>query len=142
MGTQQALTTEQLELLLLICSIEERKRKEELPPVDEVINQSCIYGAGKYDELTGVLNHYGYIDYTDNLTIDGRQYVDLFLEDLQKKAENPNIVINNQFTLINIEALNAGINSFVDIAGESEFFTKVAGGIKNVWQLVKNKVTK
>lgn len=143
MGTQQALTTKQLEFLILVESIEEfGKKNGNQTAIMEILTQDKFMTVEEYLELDRVLEYYGYLNEYGNTTVDGRQYVALFLEDLQKKIENPSIVINNQFTLINIEALNAGINNFVDIAGNSDIFKLVAEGVKKLRQFIKEKVTK
>ena len=136
MGTQQALTTKQLELLTLLYSIEEfveKEAKEEIvTPINEILISNCVYKEEEYDELTEALIAYGYVDDSIKLTTDGKQYIALFTEDLQKKAENPNIVMNNQFSLINMEAFNAGINTFIEIGKENSFLTKMVGFLKQL----------
>ena len=39
------------------------------------------------------------------------------MEKLQKKIDNPNIVINNQFSLVSIKELNVGINTKIEKSG-------------------------
>ena len=137
MGTQQALTTKQLELLTLLYSIEEfvdKEAKEEMvTPIDEILISNCVYKEEEYDELTEALIAYGYVDDNIKLTTDGKQYIALFIEDLQKKAENPSIVMNNQFSLINMEAFN--IDNFIKIAKECSVLDKVVNVVKLLKQL-------
>lgn len=174
MGTQQALTTKQLEVLIVLNAIEEdiaknnifferdagfrKERNQRLNDIDwaeygvktpgvifedtdgtEESNFDCA--VFELDELCA-LCYYGYINEKGDVTRDGKQYISLLLEDLEKKAENPSIVINNQFTLINIEQLNAGLNTFVEFAGNSITFSKVAEGVTKVIQFVKKKIIK
>lgn len=118
MGTQQALTTKQLEFLTTIYSIEEfAEGKEITTSIDEMLICTFGYTEKEYDELTEVLIQYGYIDDDVKLTIDGKQYITLFTEELQKKIDTPNIVINNQFALVNIKELNVGINTKIEKSG-------------------------
>ena len=73
MGTQQALTTKQMEFLTTIYSIEEfAKDKEITTSIDEMLICNFGYTEDEYDELTEALRHYGYIDDSVKLTIDGK----------------------------------------------------------------------
>lgn len=138
MSTQQQLTTEQVEFLTLICSIEELRKVEELPPSFIILTQDKAYTTEEYEELSEVLQHYGYLDEDDKVTTDGKQYLALFAEYLDKKSENTNIVVNNEFTLLKLDKLNIGLNAFIDIAGSSVIFKKITDGVKGVLQAIKN----
>ena len=104
----------------------------------------CTFGytEKEYDELTEVLIQYGYVDESIKLTIDGKQYIALFMEDLQKKVEAPTIIINNQFSLLNIEEFNAGINTKIEKSGSNSFLGVVAELTKSVIQAKLGIVTK
>ena len=67
------------------------------------------------------------------LTLDGKQYLYLLSEYVEKKVENPTVVLNTSFTLINIEKL--GLN--IDILPE---INEVFKGVKEFGVLLKNVV--
>lgn len=117
MGTQQQLTTEQAELLVLIKEIEDfdKQNPRNIPPggVKEILDGSNIMSPEKFDQLAKTLEYYGYLHMGDELTIDGIQYVELFQEYLQKKTENPSVEYV-PFSLINIEHME--IHLFDSIA--------------------------
>lgn len=106
MGTNQQLTTEQLEILILLneISIFKEEMSEQLTTdIQEIVVSNDIMSAEEFDEVTEVLAHYGYIDNVDNYepTIDGVQYLRLFKEHLEVQEKHPADIINNQFSLIN-----------------------------------------
>lgn len=112
MGTQQQLTTEQAELLVLIKEIEDFDKEQpgHIPEggVGEIIVSSEIMTANEFNDITDILENYGYLQNDCELTMDGRQYVELFQEYLQKKAENPSVE-QVTFSLINIEKMEGSI---------------------------------
>lgn len=77
MGTQQALTTEQIELLIIISEIEEfdRKHPRNIPQggIKEILESSNIMTSEEFKRLANVLEYYGYLHNGDELTIDGKQ---------------------------------------------------------------------
>ena len=138
MGTQQALTTNQLELLTLIYDIEEFGREHgNETGIKEILTQDGFMSDVEFDEISKVLIYYGYLSEDGEVTIDGKQYINLFVEYLQEKEKQPDVVINNQFSLINIENLNVGLNTFLNFGEGGEIFKAVVGGIKNVMQAIK-----
>lgn len=112
MGTQQALTTEQVELLILIDSIEEFESKNpgNIPPggIKEILDSSNVMEPEKFSQLANVLEHYGYLHNGDKLTIDGKQYIELYKEYLSQKAETPSVQ-HNSYSLINIGKLDSNL---------------------------------
>lgn len=139
MGTNQQLTTEQLELLILLNEINEFKENldEELETgVHEIIVSSQVMEAEKLDEIADVLEHYGYINDEYEPTIDGVQYLRLFKEHLEVQENKPTIVINNQFSLVNTLNLRLGLfNSMFGSSLESEL-------LKGIIKIVKKLASK
>ena len=82
MGTQQALTTEQLELLIIIDEIEtfDRVHPDNMPAggIKEILNNNGIMSPEDFSRIANVLGYYGYIHNGDELTVDGKQYIELF----------------------------------------------------------------
>lgn len=138
MGTQQALNTEQLKLLILLKAIEEfGEESGNETPVFEILGQDGFMKPETADELLGALNDYGYIDEDDKLTIDGKQYIALFEDDLQRKKETPNIEINNSFSLINLEKLVVGLDASIELGGVGDLVKGITEKIKSVLQSIK-----
>lgn len=139
MGTNQQLTTEQLELLILLNEINVFKENldEELETgVHEIIVSSQVMEAEKLDEIADVLEHYGYINDEYEPTIDGVQYLRLFKEHLEVQENKPTIVINNQFSLVNTLNLRLGLfNSMFGSSLESEL-------LKGIIKIVKKLASK
>ena len=139
MGTNQQLTTEQLELLILLNEINVFKENldEELETgVHEIIVSSQVMEAEKLDEIADVLEHYGYINDEYEPTIDGVQYLRLFKEHLEVQENKPTIVINNQFSLVNTLNLRLGLfNSMFESSLESEL-------LKGIIKIVKKLASK
>ena len=142
MGTHQELTTEQVELLLIIENIEEfdKTNPGNIPNggVKEILDTSNVMDPDKFNELAQVLEYYGYLHRGDELTIDGKQYLALFKEYLKEKTNNP-LIVHKSFTLINIENLKADIEaslgkiSFAVEFGElSKLFEKAGQAIKKL----------
>ena len=65
MGTQQALTTEQLELLIIIDEIEtfDRVHPDNMPAggIKEILNNNGIMSPEDFSRIANVLGYYGYI---------------------------------------------------------------------------------
>lgn len=107
MGTQQELTTEQVEVLILIEDINKylAENKETLEvPMSETVDGIIVTEDGCV-EVCETLEYYDYIESTEDgyeVTVDGRQYIRLFKEYLKAKKENT-AVIHKSFSLINIE---------------------------------------
>lgn len=138
MGTQQQLTTAQLKLLILMYDIEEfAKENEVTTSKKEIITQDNYMTVEDYDKFSEVLCEYGYITEDDDLTIDGRQYVELFAENIEEKKQNPSIVLNNRFSLINLEELNAGINFSADLGLGLGNLKAILANIKALWLIKK-----
>lgn len=141
MGTNQQLTTEQLELLILLNEINVFKENldEELETgVKESITSDNYMSVEKFEEMAEVLEHYGYIHdiYDYEPTIDGVQYLRLFKEHLEVQENKPTIVINNQFSLVNTVNLRLGLfNSMFGSSLESEL-------LKGIIKVVKKLVSK
>ena len=139
MGTQQALTTKQLEVLTLIYDIEEFGKKHgNVTGIKEILTQDGYMQDEEFDKYYKVLDYYGYLSVEGNVTIDGKQYLDLFVEYLQEKEKHPDIVINNSFSLIDLENLNVGLNAFVNLKEVIGIGKGLAGLIKSVMQAMKN----
>lgn len=137
MGTQQALTTEQLELLTIIYSIEDfSKGKGVTTSIKEILTQDHYMTVEEFNNHYGALVYYGYLDKDGVLTIDGKQYISLFMEYLEVKERNPSIVINNSFALINIKKLNVGLNAVLEVEGIGEIIKGIAGLVNKVKQLL------
>lgn len=137
MGTQQQLTTEQIELLILIKEIEDFNREQpgNIPDggVGEIIVSSGVMTADELKDTTDILENYGYLQNDYELTIDGRQYIKIFQEYLQKKAENPNVE-HISFSLLNIEKLElslAKIDILSNLGKWIELFGKAKKTIKS-----------
>lgn len=135
MGTQQALTTEQISLLLMIKAIDDfgKENPDNIPPggVMEVLVSNDLIQPEDYDRITTVLKHYGYLHNGDELTTDGRQYVELFAEYLQEKAQNPQMVYNS-YSLISIEKLSFNIDACLMKCGIADTLAEIAQFIQSV----------
>lgn len=141
MGTQQALTTNQLELLTIIYDIEEFGKKHgNETAIKEILTQDGYMSDVEFEEISQVLIYYGYLSEDVEVTIDGRQYINLFVEYLQEKEKHPDVVINSSFSLINIENLNIKFTAFEGLGEVGEMFKMVANGVKTVMQAMKNKM--
>lgn len=154
MSTYQQLTTEQIEVLILIDEINNCLKEDP----DYIINgiteeiYERINPKQSESEICDALEYYGYIEYgidedgeeTDYvLTIDGKQYIELFKEYLKAKTENPKVVYN-YFTLINIKELNLKLIEKLEVLGvkiETSEIIKLANEVlesaKNIWSLLK-----
>ena len=132
MGTHQQLTTEQIEVLILIDNINEHIKENKIEISEETnivriidemqaTKENCI-------DICKTLEYYGYIEDIGNieyeLTVDGKQYIRLFKEYLVAKAENVQF-IHNSYSLINIGKLKVNLEAClgkIDIStGLSDF---------------------
>lgn len=142
MGTQQALTTEQLELLVIIDEIQEydKEHPNSIPAggIKEVLDSSSIMDSDNFNRIAHVLEYYGYIHNGDELTVDGKQYIDLFKEYLEQKSQDITIQ-HMSFSLINFEKLDLSLSdsllkvSFLENVGEiSSLIKMVVQAIKKI----------
>lgn len=143
MGTSQALTTEQVEILILIDEINEYLAENNITlevPMSETID-GCIATEDRCVEICEVLEYYGYIKSVGNdyaLTVDGKQYISLFEDYLKSKATNP-AVVHNSFSLISCENL---IKSFEVCLGKIDISLPkfdIIDKIKNMIQASNGK---
>lgn len=129
MGTQQELTTEQISLLLMIKAIEDfgKENPGNIPPggVKEVLTCDGVIKPEDYDRVTETLEYYGYLSDEEELTADGRQYIELFAEYMQEKVQNPQAV-HNSYSLINVEKLSFNIEACLMRCGIAEKLVDVA----------------
>lgn len=141
MSTLQTLTTEQLELLILINDIEEygKKHPENIPQggIKEVLWSSNLMDEDKLVRITNVLKYYRYIDKYFELTVDGKQYIELFEEYLEQKAEDVKVE-HVSFSLLNIEKLDmslldsiAKISILDNVGSISKLLSVIVQGIKS-----------
>lgn len=145
MGTHQELTTEQVEVLLLIDEINKylAESREFLADKMAVVIDDSLHTSEGCMAVIKVLEYYGYVQESEDaeddyeLTIDGKQYLALFKEYLKQKTNNP-IIVHNSFTLINIENLKTNIEAClgkIDLALEfgelSKLLEKAGQAIKN-----------
>lgn len=121
MGTQQQLTTQQVELLILIKEIADFDKEQpgNIPQggVGEIIVSNNIMTSEELKEVSEVLESYGYLHGNYELTMDGKQYVELFEEYLQEKDKNPSVE-NKPFLQINIQNLEVALAK-IDIFGKT-----------------------
>lgn len=140
MGTQQALTTEQVELLIIISEIEkfDSVHPGNIPDggIKEILNNSSIMTPEEFDQLANILEHYGYLHHGDELTIDGKQYVELFKEYLRQKAENPNVE-HNSYSLLNIGKLEFDLEVCLGKISILENLGEISDLLKHAGQVVK-----
>ena len=131
MGTNQSLTTKQVTVLTMLKELENYVFFEEI--LEDFSWDSIGVKPDEEDEIFEILQHYGYIGSDRMLTLDGKQYLYLLKEYVEKKAESPAVELNTSFTLINIEKL--GLN--IDILPE---INEVFKGVKEFGVLLKNVV--
>lgn len=140
MSTQQALTTEQVELLIIISEIEkfDSVHPGNIPDggIKEILNNSSIMTPEEFDQLANILEHYGYLHHGDELTIDGKQYVELFKEYLRQKAENPNVE-HNSYSLVNIGKLEFDLEVCLGKISILENLGEISDLLKHAGQVVK-----
>lgn len=143
MGTQQELTTEQLEVLILIDDVNNyiTENKVDLESSIVEILDNLIKTKEAKLEICKTLEHYGYIGYDEEdesseesdylVTEDGKQYIRLFKEYLDAKSENISIT-HNSYSLINIGKLQMKIDACLGKANISANLGDVAELIKGV----------
>lgn len=140
MGTQQQLTTEQVELLIMINEIEEfdSLHPGNIPDggIKEILESSNIMSSEKFSQLANVLTYYGYLHNGNELTIDGKQYIELFKEYLRQKSEDLNI-IHSTYSLLNIEKLEINLELNLCKIGILENLGEIFDLLKNVVQVIK-----
>lgn len=145
MGTQQALTTEQLELLIIIDEIEtfDRVHPDNIPAggIKEILNNNGIMSPEDFSRIANVLGYYGYIHNGDELTVDGKQYIELFKEYLKQKSENPNIE-HISYSLLNFEKLEINLEACLSKISVLENLGEIPDLLKNVVQVVKEFIHK
>ena len=139
MGTQQELTTKQLETLIIFDELQKLAEADLIcTGIKEILTQDHFMSLEEFNEVFEALNYYGYVDMYGNVTMDGKQYVALFLDYLEKKEKNPDIAINNSFTLISLENLNFGVNTFLNLDAVVDAGKMVSSIIGKVQQYLKN----
>lgn len=140
MGTQQALTTEQAQLLIIINGIEEfdSVHPGNIPAegIKGILESSNIMTSEKFCQLANILEYYGYLHDGDELTIDGKQYVELFKEYLRQKAENPNVE-HNSYSLLNIGKLEFDLEVCLGKISILENLGEISDLLKHAGQVVK-----
>lgn len=87
MGTQQALTTEQVNVLSMLDTMVIETYENEL--YEKLWNEYDLSG-DEVDEALEALERYGYIYEDRSLTTDGKQFLQLNLEHYEKKIKNTN----------------------------------------------------
>lgn len=152
MGTHQQLTTEQVEVLILIKVIsefEEESHEKLTTDLEEIIDSNKMT-KDSGEEICEMLEYYGYIeeDITEGigyaLTLDGKQYIKLLDEYIEAKNENPEIV-NIYFSLINIEKIQFSLVDSFKLFGmdiEVTEIMKLAKGISESISSIVKKVKK
>lgn len=148
MGIYQQLTTEQLEVLILIeviSKFEEGNEKLTTDLVEIIDGNEMTKDSG--EEICEVLEHYGYIE-TDttegigySLTLDGKQYIKLFDEYLKAKDKNIEIV-HNHFSLINIEKIQFSLVDSFKLFGIDIEATEVMKFVKGILDSISSIVKK
>lgn len=145
MGTSQALTTEQIELLILIECIEDfdKENPGNIPNdgIKAILDTNSIMEPDDFDRITEVLEYYGYLENGDELTIDGRQYINLFKEYLKEKSNEP-MFVHNSYSLINIGNLELNLEACVAKIGYFENFKDIVNSIEKLLQRVKKCLPK
>lgn len=140
MDTQQALTTEQLELLIIIDEIEtfDKVHPDNMPAggIKEILNNNGIMSPEDFSRIANVLGYYGYIHNGDELTVDGKQYIELFKEYLKQKSEDIKIE-HVSFSLLNIEKLNLTLFDSLGKISFLENIGEISSLIKDVAQAIK-----
>ena len=151
MGTQQALTTEQLEILILIndiCDLIEEKHLEntyETAMTETVCGILCeeeneIPDDNKQhrvEEVCNILKYYGYLEDNYLISIDGRQYLELLKEYIECKIDNPSVV-NNNYTTINYKQLTNNLEAVLSKGNIAETIRECAKFGNTLLQLIKN----
>ena len=151
MGTQQALTTEQLEVLILINDICDLIKEKHLENTYKTAMTETICGIlseeenetpddnkqHHIEEVCNILNYYGYLDDDYFVSIDGRQYLELLKEYIKSKIDNPSIV-NNNYTTINYIQLENNLEAVLLKGNIAETIGECAKFGNNLLQLIKS----
>ena len=82
------------------------------------------------------MGYYGYIHNGDELTVDGKQYIELFKEYLKQKSEDIKIE-HVSFSLLNIEKLNLTLFDSLGKISFLENIGEISSLIKDVAQAIK-----
>lgn len=109
---ERKLTTEQMEILMLLNEITEYVEKEDYQltvPLDEIIVSNNMKDDEEFYEITDLLENYGYIDEDYVPTREGKQYIKLFMEYAEEQKEQTKPVINNNYSLISIKELKLSL---------------------------------
>lgn len=148
MGTQQELTTEQVEVLVWTGIIEvfDKEQPGNIPAggIKEILDCNNIMNHTTYEECAKALDYYGYLQNGDELTTDGKQYIALLAEEIETPAPvNQNIVIvNNKSSLLNIEKIENDLDLSLIKLEASIDLPDMSVGIKKLLQVLKEKVHK
>ena len=138
MGTHQPLTTAQVTVLTLLKDLDEL---EDIKAVDKFCWDSVGINWDEETEIFATLEHYGYIDDERNLTLDGKQYLNLLKEYIQKvedtkkskkRERNINIILNANLSVINIDKIIEFFGSLIDVSKEVGKGKKIAEFIKTM----------
>lgn len=147
MGTQQALTNNQVEVLLVLMAIEKYVAEEDInAEFDNVFEAIAWDSVGIEDnEIEGIckdLERFGYIDNSKKLTLDGRQRTKLEIDRLSEELKEENTKENkikkkNGFSLfdsmftVKITGISVGDLGKVEISSEIG---------KSLFEWVKNQI--
>ncbi len=126
MGTNQALTTKQVTVLTMLNDFECYMDFEEI--IKDFSWDEIGVKLDEEEEIFDILEHYGYIGSDRMLTLDGKQYLYLLEEYVDKATKGSAVELNGSFSLINIEILG---RNFDYIAAFSKVF-KVANDLSGV----------
>lgn len=141
MEVKHALTEQQVEVLLVLEALEnymyENSPESTMDDLIGQLEQGSLRGLseeGNDIEILDALEHYGYIDSDRMLTIDGKQYIKLLRDALEKtdEKENVSMTINNKIVLINVEKVYLGINNFINSSAIGELGKAVFKGLNNI----------
>lgn len=155
MGTQQALTTEQLEILILINDICDLIKEKQLENRYETAMTETVCGILceeenetpddskqlRIEEVCNILKYYGYLEDNYFISIDGRQYLELLKEYIECKIDNPSVV-NNNYTAINYIQLINKLEVVLFKGNIAETIGECAKFGNNLLQLIKKLLHK
>lgn len=150
MGTQQALTTEQLEVLILINDICDLIKEKHLENTYETAITETVCGIlceeendtpddskqHRVEEVCNILKYYGYLEDNYFISIDGRQYLELLKEYIECKIDNP-LVVNNNYTTINYKQLTNNLEAVLLKGNIAETIGECAKFGNTLLQLIK-----
>lgn len=134
MGTQQiALTTEELNLLLMIFAITEFDKEQpgNIPEggVGEVLVSSSIIEPEDFDELSDNLLEYGFINEDCLITALGIKYLDNFAEDLKQIEKNPKAECINDYVKVDFKNLYKNIKETVSKVNWGKVYDRAYKGV-------------